>query len=213
MTNQIQTKLNHIEKEFDVEIILAVESGSRAWGFESVDSDYDVRFIYKHKPEWYIHVLPKRDVIELPVNEIEDYSGWDIKKALFLLNKSNPVLFEWLHSPIVYKTKEPELSELRSATKKYFYALRPILACMWIERNNEPPPIEFDVLMRQIQDETLLQEINSLLARKKAGAELARELFTKKYFGDMEKMPVVIVSGRQPGVTGGTDTLRARVIE
>ena len=92
---QIITKrLAEIEVEHEVEILYAIESGSRAWGFESTDSDYDVRFIYKHKLEWYLNVLPKRDVIEYPIVDILDYSGWDLRKSLFLLNKSNPVLFE-----------------------------------------------------------------------------------------------------------------------
>lgn len=96
----IEKKLAQIEQDYQIKIILAVESGSRAWGFESTDSDYDVRFIYKNNPDWYIQVLPKRDVIELPINAIDDYSGWDIKKALIFLNKSNLVLFERLTSPI-----------------------------------------------------------------------------------------------------------------
>jgi len=102
MTKIIQKKLLQIEKEHSVKILYAVESGSRAWGFESTDSDYDVRFIYANPKNWYLNILPKRDVIEYPINDEFDYSGWDLRKALFLLNKSNPVLFEWLKSPIVY---------------------------------------------------------------------------------------------------------------
>ncbi|OQX26242.1 MAG: nucleotidyltransferase, partial [Desulfobacteraceae bacterium IS3] len=83
MRKVIEEKVLQIEKDFDVKIILAIESGSRAWGFESIDSDYDVRFIYKHELKWYLNVLPKRDVIELPIVGSDDYSGWDIRKALF----------------------------------------------------------------------------------------------------------------------------------
>lgn len=106
----IVKKLSHIESEYDVEILFAIESGSRAWGFESIDSDYDVRFVYRHKPSWYFNILPKRDVIELPIVGVDDYSGWDIRKALFLLNKSNPVFFEWLRSPIVYREETMQLT-------------------------------------------------------------------------------------------------------
>ena len=85
---KIQTKLTEIEKEYNVEILYAVESGSRAWGFESLDSDYDVRFIYKNEVNWYLTVLPRRDVIEIPVEDLMDYSGWDLRKSFFLMNKS-----------------------------------------------------------------------------------------------------------------------------
>lgn len=46
-----------------------------------------------------------------------------------------------------------------------------------------------------------------------AGYELGAELFKDHYFGDMDRMTTVIVSGRQPGITGGTDTLRVRIYE
>ncbi|NUM35944.1 MAG: nucleotidyltransferase domain-containing protein [Candidatus Brocadiae bacterium] len=209
-TNIKQTvckKLAIIEKEYNVNIILAIESGSRAWGFESTDSDYDVRFIYRHELKWYLNVLPRRDVIELPIEGIEDYSGWDIRKALFLMNKSNPVLFEWLKSPIVYKVDEGRFNMIldihksyfspissiyhymhmakRNASdflignkikvKKYFYVLRPILASIWIEKYNESPPMEFETLLNLISDKNLLDDIQLLLQRKKAGIELGME--------------------------------------
>ncbi|MDR0515422.1 MAG: nucleotidyltransferase domain-containing protein, partial [Fibromonadaceae bacterium] len=94
----IQKRLTEIENEHSVKILYAVESGSRAWGFESIDSDYDVRFIYLHNKNWYLSILPKREVIEYPIVDEFDYSGWDLRKTLFLLNKSNPVLFEWIKS-------------------------------------------------------------------------------------------------------------------
>ena len=106
MKEIIQKKLEEIEKQEHVKIILAVESGSRAWGFESTDSDYDVRFIYVREPEMYLRLDTIRDVIEWQLDEVFDICGWDIKKALQLLYKSNPTLFEWIHSPIVYKETE-----------------------------------------------------------------------------------------------------------
>jgi hypothetical protein len=83
-------------------------------GFESTDSDWDVRFIYVHPRDWYlsIDVEDKRDVIERPINDELDISGWDLRKALKLLRKSNPPLLEWLSSPIIYKeTKDSPPSE------------------------------------------------------------------------------------------------------
>lgn len=98
--------LAEIEAERGVEVLYAAESGSRAWGFASPDSDYDVRFLYRHGPDWYLSVLEGRDVIELPIEEDLDVSGWDLRKALRLFLKSNPPLYEWLRSPIVYREAE-----------------------------------------------------------------------------------------------------------
>mgnify|MGYP000958089761 FL=1 len=119
MKEIIQKKLEEIEKQEHVKIILAVESGSRAWGFDSADSDYDVRFLYVREPEMYLKLDNIRDVIEWQLDEVFDISGWDIKKALQLLYKSNPTLFEWINSPIVYKETKETL-ELRDIAKEYF---------------------------------------------------------------------------------------------
>lgn len=103
---QIIKTLQKIEHDYDVRILHAVESGSRAWGFHSPNSDYDVRFIYVHKRDWYLNLYPGRDVIELPINQTYDITGWDLKKTLHLAIKSNAVVMEWLQSPIVYKTND-----------------------------------------------------------------------------------------------------------
>lgn len=107
MKKRIIEQLNHIEKKFNVKILYAVDSGSRAWGLASETSDYDVRFIYIHEKDWYLSIDPqgsgaKRDVIHLPINEVLDISGWEVTKALRLFRKSNPSLLEWLHSNTVY---------------------------------------------------------------------------------------------------------------
>lgn len=107
--DKIIQKLKEIEEKENVKILFAVESGSRAWGFASPDSDYDVRFIYVRKPEDYLKLEEVRDVIEWQLDDVYDINGWDLKKALQLLHLSNPVLFEWVNSPIIYKTtKEHE---------------------------------------------------------------------------------------------------------
>lgn len=103
--DQIRAELARIEREHGVRVLFAVESGSRAWGFASRDSDYDVRFIYAHNPGWYLSVSDKRDVIEEPVSDSLDISGWDVRKALRLLSKSNPSLLEWIKSPVVYRAE------------------------------------------------------------------------------------------------------------
>ena len=101
---EILVRLNAVEKDEGVKILYACESGSRAWGFPSRDSDYDVRFVYVHPAEWYLSIdlEKKRDVIERPITDQIDLNGWDLRKALGLYRKSNPPLLEWLNSPIVY---------------------------------------------------------------------------------------------------------------
>jgi len=102
MEQTIVRKLHEIEKNEHVRILLAVESGSRALGFPSTDSDYDVRFIYIRQKEDYLRLEKTRDVIELPLDDVLDINGWDLQKTLRLFRKSNPTLFEWFSSPIVY---------------------------------------------------------------------------------------------------------------
>lgn len=101
--DEVKTHLTEIENQHDVIILQAIESGSRAWGFPSPDSDYDVRFIYSHPKDWYVQLNDQRDVIELPINDELDISGWDVRKAFNLANKGNAVIQEWMISPIVYR--------------------------------------------------------------------------------------------------------------
>lgn len=115
---EIDTKLTQIEAQHDVRILFAIESGSRAWGFPSPDSDYDARFVYAHKRDWYLSLEPGRDVIELPINDLLDINGWDIRKALNLALKPNPVLLEWLTSPIRYRWNEPVCAALIGLCEK-----------------------------------------------------------------------------------------------
>lgn len=122
MKTGIITLLNKIEMAHGVKIIHAVESGSRVWGFDSPNSDYDVRFIYTRPINWYLGVFERRDVIELPIDGLLDVNGWDLKKALFLISKSNPVLHEWLNSPVVYKTKQNLHGKLHALAADYFNA-------------------------------------------------------------------------------------------
>ncbi len=102
--DEIRQRLSAIEQEESVNIFYACESGSRAWGFPSANSDYDVRFLYVRQPDWYlsIDVEDRRDVIERPILDEFDVNGWDLRKALKLLRKSNPPLLEWLNSPTIY---------------------------------------------------------------------------------------------------------------
>ena len=118
MRETILTELRGIETSNDVRILFAIESGSRAWGFPSPDSDYDVRFIYARPTDWYLSLSPGRDVIEIPIDGDLDINGWDIKKALGLLMKPNPVMLEWLSSPIRYLWDEEICAKLTAFSKQ-----------------------------------------------------------------------------------------------
>lgn len=110
---EIQARLAAIERDENVRIVLAVESGSRAWGFASADSDYDVRFIYVRRHLDYLALFERRDVLEYPLEGELDFSGWDLKKALLLGLTWNPALLEWLTSPIIYREQGVEAEAMR----------------------------------------------------------------------------------------------------
>lgn len=203
MRETILSKLDEIENRENVKILLAVESGSRAWGFASPDSDYDVCFIYVRPKEDYLRLEKARDVIELPIEGELDINGWDLDKTLRLLRASNPTLFEWFSSPIVYR-ETAFAQEFRSImqryfsskcglshylsmassnyreylkgnmvkAKKYFYVLRPVLACRWILDKGSPPPMLFSELMEAELNPVLLPDVNRLLDLKMNAPEI-----------------------------------------
>jgi len=198
MTDIIQQKLLELEQTENIKICYACESGSRAWGFPSPDSDFDVRFIYTRPLHQYLSITDKPDTLGLPVNEILDIGGWDLKKSLKLFLKSNAPLYEWLQSPIVYHQSETFLDELQEMMpkyfslraggnhylsmayntlrddlqfeqvkmKRYFYALRPALACLWIIEKQTLPPMEFEKLRVLITDDEIQTAIDALMKRK-----------------------------------------------
>lgn len=208
MIEEIKKELFRLETQHEIKILLAVESGSRAWGFESRDSDWDVRYVYIHPLDWYLRIDEGKDSQdEILPNEI-DLAGWELKKALKLFRKSNPPMLEWLRSPIVYLEQFSTAGNLREMSgkffspkscmyhylsmaknnfreflqkdsvksKKYFYVLRPVLACDWIKETNTMPPMEFQTLVdSQVKDEKIRLEIAELLKRKMAGEELKEE--------------------------------------
>jgi hypothetical protein len=122
MIEKIQACLQEIEAHEKVQIVYACESGSRAWGFPSSDSDYDVRFIYLHPRDWYLSIdlEKRRDVIERPINDQLDVSGWDFRKSLKLLRKFNPPLIEWLGSPIIYRERFTIAAQMRDLAARHY---------------------------------------------------------------------------------------------
>ena len=116
---EIREKLREIEEKEHVKVLHAVESGSRAWGFASPDSDYDVRFIYMRPQEDYLRLDECRDVIEWQLDEVLDINGWDLRKTLIQFKKGNATLFEWANSPVVYDTTDT-WTQIYECAKTYF---------------------------------------------------------------------------------------------
>jgi len=191
-------KIKEIEEKENIKVLHVIESGSRAWGFASPDSDYDVRFIYVRDENFYLSLREIKDFIDWELNDVLDINGWDLKKALQHFHKSNATLFEWSNSPVVYYTTD-EWKEIyenvasdyfacKSALyhyygtanknyheylcedmvkyKKYFYVLRPILACKWIEKKKCPPPVLFDELFNTVLEDNMKAAVEDLLAKK-----------------------------------------------
>jgi predicted nucleotidyltransferase/uncharacterized protein YndB with AHSA1/START domain len=201
----IDRRLAGIEREFGVEIFYACESGSRAWDFASPDSDYDVRFLYRHPRDWYLSLSERRDVIETPIEGVYDINGWDLRKALRLALNGNPVLFEWLSSPIGYlerplaagfrdvafsafdpvkayrhylgMARGQRRTWLRGETvrqKKYFYAVRPLLACRYLLAHRGIVPVRFFDLVDAVSTPIALREVLvDLLHAKRRTSEAA----------------------------------------
>lgn len=117
---RVRNALARLEIERNVRVLYACESGSRAWGFASHDSDYDVRFLYVHQSDWYFSVEDRRDVIEEPLTDELDVSGWELRKALRLLRKSNPPLLEWLKSPVVYQHDAVFTREFSELSERFY---------------------------------------------------------------------------------------------
>lgn len=119
MYKTINEELEKIMEERGVQILYACEAGSRCWGIESEDSDYDVRFIYAHNWRWYMALNEGRDVIEKPYGNL-DIAGWDLRKALRLFKKSNPPLLEWMNSGLVYYNHNYWINLLRDLISQYY---------------------------------------------------------------------------------------------
>ncbi len=120
MVSRVREELKRVEQERKMRVLYACESGSRAWGFASQDSDYDVRFLYVHERDWYLSVEDRRDVIEEALPGDLDVSGWELRKALRLLRKSNPPLLEWLKSPVVYAKDSQFFAEFTALAEEFY---------------------------------------------------------------------------------------------
>jgi len=216
---EIQARLERIEACEGIRILFAVESGSRAWGFPSPDSDFDVRFVYVRERDWYLRLQPGRDVIETPIEDEIDLNGWDLRKALALMLKSNAVIGEWMASPIIYRLPHPIVSRLSALAddvldgrglayhyanlgkgaaerwlegdgpvpvKRYFYALRPVLAirCLRFAPKERPPMHLSALLERAALDQNLIDQIAWLVDAKSR----AKEASPSMRFADLDEL-------------------------
>lgn len=191
-------------------MVYAAEAGSRAWGFASPDSDFDIRFVFASPRDSYLSLFdPIQDIQYLAPGAL-DFAGWDVKKALTLASRSNPSLCEWLGSPIIYadpigfrdkllaivaahfspkalahhyinfmrNIRGKYMSDFTGeyTMKRYFYALRPILAIMWMRDNpGKLPPVRFIDLMSVDLPSDARQDILTLLRLKKDAGENAQK--------------------------------------
>jgi len=213
MKNQIIDELLILENNMNIKILYAVESGSRAWGFSSTNSDWDVRFIYTHNLDWHLSLDNRKNSFEKIIENDIDLSGWELKKTLGLFRKSNPSLMEWLNSTDIYIEKysaikvmrdifneyfnpkvimyhylhqclgiyKDYLTKERVILKKYFYALRSIISCLWIKEYSTIPPIKFiELLNSGIVHSDIIKIIMPLLEQKQLGLELGKEIQSKE---------------------------------
>ncbi|MBK1879867.1 nucleotidyltransferase domain-containing protein [Pelagicoccus mobilis] len=204
MIQQIEDTIRQLEAERNIEVLFACESGSRAWGFASPDSDYDLRFIYAHQKDWHLQLQKRDDYIDLMLPNDLDLSGWELAKMLRLFATCNLALNEWLGSPVIYwspKSFQNELLKLIPAffnakkamhhylsmakgvaadhfdgqqikIKKLFYILRPLFACLWIEKHQSMPSTVFqDMLTPDLASEDVLEAIAKIQKQKETAAE------------------------------------------
>ena len=200
----IDARLEGVIAEHGVRIPWAIESGSRAWGFPSPDSDYDCRFIFVRRAEQYLGLWPERDVIETPLDAVLDVNGWDLAKAVRLVVKGNAVTVEWLRSPIIYSgdaafrermlqfaeqvAERPLIGRhylhvaqkqlvVKPTLKRFFYALRPAAVLRWLHDNPDSamPPMD---LPRLLAETTAGDDVRAAASDLIAAKAVTRELGT-----------------------------------
>lgn len=144
---RVLESLDQIEAVAQVRVLYAVESGSRAWGFPSADSDYDVRFLYVHRRDFYLSIRDERDVIEKPITDELDVSGWDLRKALRLFRKGNPPLLEWLGSPVVYRESGETANRMRELRESHYLQTSSLFHYLNMARNDYREHLEGELVV------------------------------------------------------------------
>lgn len=201
---EIDRRLRALTIDHAVRIPWAIESGSRAWGFPSPDSDYDCRFIFVRGRERYLDLWPSRDVLDTPLDATFDVNGWDLAKVIKLIAKGNATAIEWLRSPIVYSGDAAFRDALlsfaghvvergaigrhylhvthrqqagRPTLKRFFYVLRPAMALRWlaVHPDEAVPPMDLPTLLQESRVPRSVHDAASDLIAAKA---VTRELGT-----------------------------------
>lgn len=201
VAHAVRHELDLLEEAEGARILLAVESGSRAWGFESPDSDFDVRLVYVRPVEHYLRLDPVRDVLEWRLDEVLDVSGWDLDKSLRLARGANPSFFEWLASPVIYD-EDPAFAAVRDLAaecfspaasarhylsmatgqlvacqgetvplKKYLYTVRALLAARWVVAERRPAPMRLKDLVDAGLEGPVRGPLEDVLADKAVSGE------------------------------------------
>ncbi|WP_324679243.1 nucleotidyltransferase domain-containing protein [Hymenobacter sp. GOD-10R] len=162
MLTRIHAALTHLEATHPIRILYACESGSRAWGFPSPDSDYDVRFLYVHQPAWYLALDEGPDTLSFPVDNELDLGGWELRKALKLLRNSNAALLEWLQSPIIYHEALDFRAQLRPLLPTTFNPRAALHHYLGLVRRG----VEDELLPEQVRLKKLFYALRSALAAR-----------------------------------------------
>jgi uncharacterized protein len=193
MHARIHAELLRLEQVHHVRILYACEAGSRAWGFPSPDSDYDVRFIYCRPASWYLTLDEAADTLNFPVDDELDLAGWDLRKALKLLRGSNAALLEWLQSPVTYL----EALDFRAAVQPELTACFNPLAALHHYLGLVRRGVEEDLPNPEIRLKRLFYALRSALAarwirERQAGPPMAfrrlRELLPPALQADVDEL-------------------------
>ena len=160
MKKHIQKTLDEIAKNQKIEMLYACESGSRAWGFPSPDSDWDVRFIYTHSLEWYLSLEDHKDTIDEMLPLELDLGGWELRKSLRLFAGGNLALFEWINSPETYFIHEEFHSRLKKLIPLYFNPIRGMNHYLSMARKN----LDLNLSNKSIKIKKLFYILRPLLA-------------------------------------------------
>ena len=137
MNEEILKALKRVEAKENCKILFAAESGSRAWGFASPDSDYDIRVVYVKPESWYFDITEKKsDTFEAMLPGDLDISAWELRKSLQHVAKCNPSFYEWINSPIIYFADETFLNEIKNRLPVFFNPIRAAYHYLYLSENS-----------------------------------------------------------------------------
>jgi uncharacterized protein len=219
---EIEARLTALASEEGVRLLLAIESGSRAWGFPSPDSDYDVRFIYVRPRRDYLALRPMRDVIERPIVDEIDLNGWDIRKALELMLKNNSVLSEWIESPIHYRDPHPIIARIAGLEDRYFdphsyashYAnLGKGAVARWLEQGGDIAVKRYFYALRPALAIRVLRLDPSRRPPMQLQALMARADLPSTLCGEIDRLVELKAETREAGTVTRVEALETMIVD